>query len=254
MLATEVATMFLPPFLPPPFYRPATEGTTTFLTLPRETRNTVYSHIIATAETDDYNDCGIGLAFGLESLMHVCKKMESEFIDALLDETRVALQVNMDKRQLLHVTHTVQKDVRRKARALAIDVGEDPRPLFSEENPKDIPHQEAVFAIIRSIELFPNVRDVAVSVKLRNTANVELAGLLQKELEQLSQLKEYRVYTHAFPSQRQYRESRDWVRGTCMITWVTRVLHEGEWQWKPRVIDNTQRSAIYPVFLIYGEE
>jgi hypothetical protein len=64
-----------------------------------------------------------------------------------------------------------------------------------------------------------------------------LVALLEKELEQLSELEEYRIYTHAFPSS---RSNQAWDCGICTITWVIRTLYEGKLQWKARVVDNTQ--------------
>jgi hypothetical protein len=84
-----------------------------------------------------------------------------------------------------------------QACALAIDIGEKPRPLILEENGKDIDRQEVVDALANAVGAFPQVRDIAISVKLRNTANLELVGLLQGRLEQVPTLHEYRIYTHA---------------------------------------------------------
>jgi hypothetical protein len=238
---------------PPPSYplRPTTESTTSILKLPREIRNDVYSLVIASAEMDAYNRCGIGLAYDLTSYLLVCKQIASELMDALLLETRVALQVNLSKRKLLDVVNTVSKGVRKQARALAIDVGEKSRPLFIEQDAQDFPLDTVVEAVIHAVNSFPSVRDVAISIQLRNTANMGLVALLEKELEQLSELEEYRIYTHAFPSG---RSNQDWVCGRCTITWVIRTLYGGKLQWKARVIDTTQWGTMYPVWLLYGED
>jgi hypothetical protein len=104
-----------------------------------------------------------------------------------------------------------------------------------------------------AVNSFPSVRDVAISIQLKNTANMGLVALLEKDLEQLSEFEEYRIYTHAFPSG---RSNQDWIRGRCTInvTWVSRTLYEGKLQWKARVTDTTQWGTMYPVWLLYGED
>lgn len=232
----------------------ATKNKASFTGLPREIRDTIYSHIIDNSESSAYNDCGIGVAYPCVSILLLCKQIASEFTSALLRETRVALQINLDESSVLDCVNSARESVRMQACALAIDIREKSRPLFLEENGKDFDRQEVVDTLAHTVGAFPQVRDIAISVKLRNTANLELVGLLQGRLEQVPTLHEYRIYTHAFPSFQARLGSTDLWRGRSTVTWLQRVLYEQRRQWKARVIDNEQWSTKHLVWLVFGED
>lgn len=232
---------------PTTFPPSAAKDEASFTKLPREIRDDIYSLVIDGSESLAYNDCGIGIAWPPVSVLLLCKQIASEFTSVLLRETRVALQINLNKSSISDCVNSVRKGVRMEAYALAIDVRERARPLLIEENATDFDRQEVVDALAHAVQAFPRVRDVTISVMLRNTANEELLGLLQERLEQNTMLQEYRIYTHSYPS---FRGSL----GRSTFTWRQRVLHEQKRQWKARVIADGQWSTQRPVCLVYGED
>lgn len=225
-----------------------------FLELPREVRDIIYSSMITTVKVNAYNDCAIGVArdfHEFQSMRLVCKQIASEFSSILYCETRVALRVNLDEKELSDVVNTVRESVRKQAHALAINIEENTRPPIPGITLKIHLRQKVADAVINAIKAFPRVRDVAISVQLKGTANTVLIGLLQEGLEKIPELKEYRVYTHALPSFRQYPDSRDFVRGRCAILWKERTMDEGR-RWMERVIDHEQFSTQLPVWDIFS--
>jgi hypothetical protein len=106
------------------------------------------------------------------SVLLLCKQIASEFTSALLRETRVALQINLDKRSVLDCVNSVRERVRMQAHALAIDKCGKSRSLFLEENGKDFVRHEVVDTLADAVGAFPQVRDIAISIKLRSIANL----------------------------------------------------------------------------------
>ncbi|KAG9189937.1 hypothetical protein G6011_06805 [Alternaria panax] len=234
---------------PTTFPSSATKDQASFTKLPREIRDAIYSLVIVSSESSAYNDCGIGIAWPPVSALLLCKQIASEFTSVLLRETRVAIQINLDKSSISDYVNSVRKGVRMEAHALAIEIRERSRALSIEQNATNFDRQEVADALAHAVQAFPRVRDVAISVLLRNTANEELLGLLQERLEQNSTLQEYRIYTHIFPGFRACLESLDIERGKSTITWRQRVLHEQKRQWKARVIADGQWTTQRPVCL-----
>ncbi|RYN64985.1 hypothetical protein AA0119_g11517 [Alternaria tenuissima] len=224
-----------------------------FTKLPREIRDAIYSFVIDASESLAYNDCGIGITYPPVSALLLCKQIASEFTSALIRETRVALRIDLNKSSILDSVNSVRKGFRTQAYALAINVREKARTPLFEENAIDFDRQQVADAIADAVQAFPRVRDVAIDVKLRNTASEELVGLLQERLEQNAMLEEYRIYTHVYPSFRAHLESRDSWHGRSTLTWRQLVLYEEKRQWKARVIADGQWSTQRPVWLVFGE-
>ncbi|OWY49371.1 hypothetical protein AALT_g11039 [Alternaria alternata] len=224
----------------------AAEDKAGFWKLPREIRDVIYSFVIDASESLAYNDCGIGITYLPASALLLCKQIASEFTSVLLRETRVALQINLDQGSISDCVNSVHNGIRTQVSALAIDVRERARALLFEENATDFDGQEVADAVADAVQAFPRVRDVAIDVKLRHTANQDLVGLLQEKLEQNAMLEEYRIYTHVYPSIRAHLESRDSWHGRSTLTWRQLVLYEEKRQWKARVIADGQWSTQRP--------
>jgi len=95
--------------------------------VPREIRDRVYDEIIAGCADDQYNSCGIGIKFGDNSLLFVSRQTSKEFLHALCQRTRIALEVNLDKRGIVESAQRVPHMQRSNARSLSVEVKENSR-------------------------------------------------------------------------------------------------------------------------------
>jgi hypothetical protein len=93
-------------------------------TIPREIRDKVYDEIITGCAGDQYNECGVGIKFGDNSLLFVCQQTSREFLHALCQHTRIALEVNLDKIGVVETAQGVPHMQRSNARSLLIEVKE----------------------------------------------------------------------------------------------------------------------------------
>jgi hypothetical protein len=222
------------------------------LALPRELRDSIYDYIIINLESDAYNDCSLGMVLEHDTVLLVCKQIASEFMTALIRRTRVGLQANLDETSVAAVADLVRNRVRRQARYLAIDVKsvQNGRPGGALYN--TTLRQHLTGALMDVVNAFPRVCDLAIWICVRNVADEKLGQMLKYELEQLSAMKTYRIFTHKNPGWRSRLCSEDSLRGESTITWMECISGDEEKQWKPRVIADGQWSRETPVWWIYG--
>jgi hypothetical protein len=95
-----------------------------FFTIPREIRDKVYDEIITGCASDQYNACGIGIKFGDNSLLFVCRQTSREFLHALCERTRIALEVNLDEVGIVEAAQRVPHMQRSNSRSLSMEVKE----------------------------------------------------------------------------------------------------------------------------------
>jgi hypothetical protein len=233
-------------------YKKLNFKSTTLLGLPRELRDSVYDYIISNIDLDAYNDCGLGIVLEHGTLLRVCKQIASEFMTALFRQTRVGLQSNLDDISLSTVTDLVRNRVRLQARFLAIDV-KSVRNINLHGAPQDTnPRQHLTRILTDAVKAFPKVYDFAIWICIKDIADGELKRIVAHELEQLSTVKTYRIFTHKSPGWRSRLRSEDSVRGESTLTWMERISDDKETLWKPRVIADGQWSTETPVWWIYG--
>jgi hypothetical protein len=237
---------------PATVYKKLNYECTTILGLPRELRDFMYDYIISNLESDAYNDCGLGIILERSTLLLVCKQIASEFMTALFHRTRVGLQANLDDDSVSTITDSIRNGVRLQACFLAIDV-KSVRNINLRGAPQDTnlrPHLTRI--LIEAVKAFPKVYDLAIWICIKDIADGELKRIVAHELEQLSTVKTYRIFTHKSPGWRSRLRSEDSVRGESTLTWMERISDDKEKLWKPRVIADGQWSTETPVWWIYG--
>jgi hypothetical protein len=234
-------------------YRKLTaQCTATLLALPRELRDSIYDYIIINLESDAYNDCGLGIILERDTVLLVCKQVASEFMTALIRRTRVGLQANLDETSIGAIVDLVRNGIRRQARYLAIDMRSVQNVRLGGALCNTTLRQHLAEALMDVVNAFPRVCDLAIWICVRNIADKKLERMLNHELELLSTMKTYRIFTHKNPDWRSRLCSQDSLRGESTITWMECISGDGEKQWKPRVIADGQWSTETPVWWIYG--
>jgi hypothetical protein len=222
------------------------------LALPRELRDSIYDYIIINLELDAYNDCGLGIILERDTVLLVCKQVASEFMTALVRRTRVGLQANLDETSVAAVADLVREGIRRQARYLAIDIRSVQNFHLCGASYNTTLRQHLTEALMNVVNAFPRVCDLAIWICVRNVADKKLEQMLKHELEQLSMMKTYRIFTHKNPDWRSRLCSQDSLRGESTITWMECISGDEEKQWKPRVIADGQWRTETPVWWIYG--
>jgi hypothetical protein len=239
-------------FLTAGYIKLTSQCTTTLLALPRELRDSIYDYVIFNLESDAYNDCGLSIILERNTVLLVCKQVASEFMIALFRGTRVGLQANLDETSIATVADLVRNGVRRQARYLAIDVRsvQNVRPCGALYD--TTLRQHLTRALMDVVNTFPRVCDLAIWICVRNVADEKLERMLKHELEELSTITTYRIFTHKNPGWRSRLCSEESLRGESTITWMECISGDEEKQWKPRVIADGQWSTETPVWWIYG--
>jgi hypothetical protein len=239
-------------FLTTGYIKLTSQCTATLLALPRELRDSIYDYIIINLESDAYNDCGLGIILERDTVLLVCKQVASEFMIALIRRTRVGLQANLDETSVAAVADLVRNRVRRQARYLAIDVRSVQNNRLCGASYNMTLRQHLTEALMDVVNAFPRVCDLAIWICVRNVADEKLEQMLKHELQQLSTMKTYRIFTHKNPGWRSRLCSEDSLRGKSTTTWMECISGDEEKQWKPRVIADGQWSRETPVWWIYG--
>jgi hypothetical protein len=91
--------------------------------IPRELRDCVYTHIIASPGTDFYDECGIAMVLAdFATLLLICKQFTEEFTEAIVRKTRVRVDGYLDKKSLMAIFPSVPTKLREQTRLLAINV------------------------------------------------------------------------------------------------------------------------------------
>jgi hypothetical protein len=181
-------------------YRKLTsQCTATLLALPREIRDSIYDYIIINLESDAYNDCGLSIILERDTVLIVCKQVASEFMTALIRRTRVGLQANLDETSVAAVVDLVPDRVRRQARYLTIDIRSVQNVRLCGASYNTTLRQHLTEALMDVVHAFLRVCDLAIWICVRNVADEKLERMLKHELEQLSTMQTYRVFTHKNP-------------------------------------------------------
>jgi hypothetical protein len=239
-------------FLTTGYRKLTSQCTATLLALPREIRDSINDYIIFNLESDAYNDCGVSIILERNTMLLVCKQVASEFMIALFRGTRVGLQANLDETSVPAVAGLVRNGIRRQARYLAIDVRSVQNVRLCKALYNTTLRQHLTGVLMDVVNAYPRVCDLAIWICIRNVADEKLERMLKHELEQLSTMKTYRIFTHKNPGWRSRLRSEDSLRGKSTITWMECISGEEEKQWKPRVIADGQWSTETPVWWIYG--
>jgi hypothetical protein len=222
------------------------------LALPRELRDSIYEYIIINLETDAYNDCGLSIILEHDTVLLVCKQIASEFMTALIRRTRVGLQANLDENKIATVADLVRSGLRRQARYLAIDIRGVENNCLHKASYNTTIRQHLTDDLMNVVKAFPRVCDLAMWICVRNVADEKLEQILKQELEQVSTIQTYRIFTHKNPGWRSRLCSDDARRGESAITWMECISVGEEKQWRPRVIADGQWSTETPVWWVYG--
>jgi hypothetical protein len=172
----------------------------TLLALPRELQDSIYDYVIINLESDAYNDCGLSIILEHNTVLLICRQIASEFMVALLRETRVGLHANLDENNITTVVALVRNKLRRQAHYLAINVRSVQNIYLYRASYNTNLRQYLAGALIDVVKAFPTVHDLAMWICVRSVADEKLKQILKHELKQLPTIKTYRIFTHKSPS------------------------------------------------------